>query len=162
MSLISFCLSCICIPTAESTQNREEDTKKKQEAKRHWQFRSNLVSIVKLFDSIKKRITTAHKAELRKTPFWFLINLILNNNVRGCEKYDKHIVQILDTYNSVEGKFKIESQYVSFTIEDISLIFGIPHGSKILDLKYAKKKESKFIARKFLNITRVSAPEIKE
>ena len=71
-------------------------------------------------------------------------------------------MQILDTYNSAEGKFKIGNQYMSFTTEDISLIFGIPHGSKTLDLKYAKKKESAFIARRFPNITRVSAPKIKE
>ena len=51
---------------------------------------------------------------------------------------------------------------MSFTSEDISLIFGIPHRSKTLDLKYAKKKEPEFIARRFSNITRVSAPKTKE
>ena len=51
---------------------------------------------------------------------------------------------------------------MSFTSEDISLIFGIPHGSKTLDFKYTKKKNTEFVARRFSNITRVSAPIIKE
>ena len=51
---------------------------------------------------------------------------------------------------------------MSFTANDISLIFGIPNGTRPLDLKYAKKKTSDFIARRFQGSPRVSGPQIKQ
>ena len=49
-----------------------------------------------------------------------------------------------------------------FTANDISLLFGIPNGTRPLDLKYAKKKTSDFIARRFQGNPRVLAPQIKQ
>ena len=69
---------------------------------------------------------------------------------------------ILDTYSIQRRQFRIGKSYVPFTANDISLIFGIPNGTRALDLKYAKRKTSEFISRRFLGSLRVSAPQIKQ
>ena len=137
---------------------------KKKKAATHYQFRSNLVSTVKLFDSIKQLITDMHKAELRKTPFWYLKDCMLEGTIteKMCRKYDKDIILILDTYSSQRSQFRIGKSYVLFTANDISLIFGIPNGTKPLDLKYAKRKSSDFISRRLQGSPKVSALQMKQ
>ena len=78
-----------------------------------------------------------------------------------CRQYDKDIMLILDTYSSQRRQFRIGKSYVPFTSNDISLIFGIPNGTKPLDLKYAKRETSDFISKRFQGSPRVSAPQIK-
>lgn len=79
-----------------------------------------------------------------------------------CRKYDKDIMLILDTYNNQRRQFRLGRSYVPFTENDISLIFGIPNGTRALDLKYSKRKTSEFICRRFNTDSSVSAPQIKQ
>ena len=137
--------------------------KKAEKTATHYQFKSNLVSTVTLFQSIKQLVTEEHKAELRKTPFWSLIECMLEGSIseQMFRKYDKDIMLILDTYNIQRRQFRIGESYVPFTANDMSLIFDIPNGTRALDLKYAKRKTSEFISRRFQGSPRVSAPQIK-
>ncbi|KAJ6419018.1 hypothetical protein OIU84_029176 [Salix udensis] len=87
------------------------------------------------------------KMELMKTPFWTLIDSILEGTIdkQTCRKSDLFVCQILQTYNKDEEVFRINDENIKIYAQDIKLIFGITDGNIQIDVnKYKAEKQDRF------------------
>ena len=93
-------------------------------------YRSNIGSIFKLLKTL--RLTNKHKAELRKTPFWAIIETLSLPDFKpaSCRCYNKIVAEIVRLYKRQNNSFKIGNEYVKLRKGDVRLIFGIEGGKK--------------------------------
>jgi hypothetical protein len=130
----------------------------------HPQFKSNFFAIVREFESAN--ITERLKNELIKTPFWTLIENILEGSIDKhlCRKNDLTTYQILQTFVKDEEVFRIKNKDVKIYAHDIKLILGIRDGNRQIDLNKHKaarmRNKTVFEIRSFLKVERLTKGEI--
>ncbi|GMP98619.1 hypothetical protein CsSME_00046438 [Camellia sinensis var. sinensis] len=97
-------------------------------------YRSNVAGIIKLVSSVKLR--EAHMNQLKRTPFWIMIEAIHVNKLNHNEfrKCNDLISKIIKTYDPRDNAFHIGGASVKFTSSDVRLIFGLQCGKRRLDL----------------------------
>ncbi|KAJ6413911.1 hypothetical protein OIU84_006669 [Salix udensis] len=128
------------------------------------QYKSNLFGIVKEFETAN--ITESLKMELMKTPFWTLLESILEGTIDKhiCRKSDLSICKILQTYNKDEEVFRIKGKDIKIYAEDIRLIFGIRDGNIQIDVNKHKtarmRNKTAFETRCFPKVERLTKREI--
>ncbi|KAJ6775313.1 40S RIBOSOMAL PROTEIN S10 [Salix purpurea] len=128
------------------------------------QYKSNLFGIAKEFETAN--ITDSLKMELMKTPFWTLIESMLEGTLDKhiCRKSDLSICKILQTYNKDEEVFRIKGKDIKIYAEDIRLIFGIRDGNIQIDVNKHKtarmRNKTAFETRCFPKVERLTKREI--
>ncbi|CAL5409358.1 unnamed protein product [Camellia sinensis] len=125
-------------------------------------FRSNVAGIVKLVREANLR--DAHLKQLRKTPFWIMIETIHMNNLNHNEfrKCDDLISKIIRSYNQRDNAFNIGGVSVKFGSSDIRLIFGLQCGKRRLDLSPGQRPVSDFIQRRCRDTSRLTLKLVKK
>lgn len=125
-------------------------------------YRSNINGVIKTVQEIN--LTTAHERQLRRTPFWAMINSIRKHNLspNAYKKCDETVFRILQTYNVADEKFYIGGEGVPLRRSDIQLVFGIQCGVDQLDLAHGSRPPSDFIQRRCNIVGRISCKKIKE
>ncbi|THG17200.1 hypothetical protein TEA_027018 [Camellia sinensis var. sinensis] len=76
-------------------------------------------------------------------------------------KSDDGVVAIIQCYNEKTKAFTVGKKNLTFTTNDITLIFGLEGGKGALSLRYSKKPKSTFLRRKFQKDTRLTGPVLK-
>ncbi|KAL7253051.1 hypothetical protein ACSBR1_007551 [Camellia fascicularis] len=125
------------------------------------QYRSNLSSIVSFFETLK--FNSNHLEELQKTPFWYLIQALTTGMMdpRKSRKSDDNVVAIIQRYNEKTKAFTVGKKSLTFTTNDMTLIFGLQGGKGAVLLKYSKKPNTAFLRRRFPKDTRLIGPVLK-
>ncbi|CAL5351050.1 unnamed protein product [Camellia sinensis] len=125
------------------------------------QFRSNLSSVVSFFQTLK--FNSKHLIELQKTPFWYLIQALTTGRMdpKKSRKSDDDVVAIIQCYNEKTKAFTVGKKNLTFTTNDMTLIFGLEGGKGAMSLRYSKKPKSAFLRRRFQKDTRLTGPVLK-
>ncbi|CAL5340200.1 unnamed protein product [Camellia sinensis] len=81
---------------------------------------------------------------------------------RKCRKSDDDVVAIIQRYNEKTKAFTIDKKNLTFTTNDITLIFGLEDGKGAMSLRYSKKPNTPFLRRRFPMETRLTGPVLKK
>ncbi|KAL7220888.1 hypothetical protein ACSBR2_013720 [Camellia fascicularis] len=124
-------------------------------------YRSNVAGIIKLVSSAK--LTEAHMNQLKRTPFWIMIEAIHVNKLNHNEfrKCDDLIAKIIRTYDPRENAFHIGGAMLKFASSDVRLIFGLQCGKRRLDLSSGQRPVSDFIQRRCRDTSRLTSKLVK-
>ncbi|GMP80209.1 hypothetical protein CsSME_00035396 [Camellia sinensis var. sinensis] len=124
-------------------------------------YRSNIAGIIKLVSSAKLR--EAHMNELKRTPFWIMIEAIHVNNLNHNEfrKCDDLISKIIRIYDPRDNAFHIGGACVQFDSSDVRLIFGLQCRKKRLDLSPGQRPVSDFIQRRCRDTSQLTSKLVK-
>ncbi|CAL5438179.1 unnamed protein product [Camellia sinensis] len=150
-------------PTSKDSSSREKKPVKLHRKRAHYsiQFRSNLSSVVSFFQTLK--FSSKHLLELQKTPFWYLIQALTTGRMdpKKSRKSDDDVVAIIQCYNEKTKAFTVGKKNLTFTRNDMTLIFGLEGGKGAMSLRYSKKPKSAFLRRRFQKDTRLTGPVLK-
>ncbi|CAL5383477.1 unnamed protein product [Camellia sinensis] len=150
-------------PTSKDSSSRGEKPVKLHRKRAHYsiQFRSNLSSVVSFFQTLK--FSSKHLLELQKTPFWYLIQALTTGRMdpKKSRKSDDDVVAIIQCYNEKTKAFTVGKKNLTFTTNDMTLIFGLEGGKGAMSLRYSKKPKSAFLRRRFQKDTRLTGPVLK-
>ncbi|KAL7235941.1 hypothetical protein ACSBR1_019258 [Camellia fascicularis] len=80
---------------------------------------------------------------------------------RKSRKSDDDIVAIIQRYNKKTKAFTVGKKNLTFTTNDMTLIFGLQGGKGGMSLRYSKKPKSVFLRRRFPKDTRLTGPILK-
>ncbi|CAL5345082.1 unnamed protein product [Camellia sinensis] len=74
--------------------------------------------------------TYASRNELQKTPFWYVIQALTIGRMdpRKSRKSDDDVVAIIQRYNEKSKAFTVGKKNLTFTTNDMTLIFGLQRG----------------------------------
>ncbi|CAL5359396.1 unnamed protein product [Camellia sinensis] len=150
-------------PTSKDSSSRAKKPVKLYRKRAHYsiQFRSNLSSVVSFFQTLK--FSSKHLLELQKTPFWYLIQALTTGRMdpKKSRKSDDDVVVIIQCYNEKTKAFTVGKKNLTFTTNDMTLIFGLEGGKGAMSLRYSKKPKSAFLRRRFQKDTRLTGPVLK-
>ena len=150
-------------PTSKDSSSRGKKPVKLHRKRAHYsiQFRSNLSSVVSFFQTLK--FSSKHLLELQKTPFWYLIQALTTGRMdpKKSRKSDDDVVAIIQCYNEKTKAFTVGKKNLTFTTNDMTLIFGLEGGKGAMSLRYSKKPKSAFLMRRFQKDTRLTGPVLK-
>ncbi|CAL5349800.1 unnamed protein product [Camellia sinensis] len=150
-------------PTSKDSGSRGKKPVKLHRKRAHYsiQFRSNLSSVVSFFQTLK--FSSKHLLELQKTPFWYLIQALTSGRMdpKKSRKSDDDVVAIIQCYNEKTKAFTVGKKNLTFTTNDMTLIFGLKGGKGAMSLRYSKKPKSAFLGRRFQKDTRLTGPVLK-
>ncbi|CAL5332958.1 unnamed protein product [Camellia sinensis] len=150
-------------PTSKDSSSRGKKPVKLHRKRAHYsiQFRSNLSSVVSFFQTLK--FSSKHLLELQKTPFWYLIQALTTGRMdpKKSRKSDDDVVAIIQCYNEKTKAFTVGKKNLTFTTNDMTLIFGLEGGKGAMSLRYSKKPKSAFLRRRFQKDTRLTGPVLK-
>ncbi|CAL5422084.1 unnamed protein product [Camellia sinensis] len=150
-------------PTSKDSSSRGKKPVKLHKKRAHYsiQFRSNLSSVVSFFQTLK--FSSKHLLELQKTPFWYLIQALTTGRMdpKKSRKSDDDVVAIIQCYNEKTKAFTVGKKNLTFTTNDMTLIFGLEGGKGAMSLRYSKKPKSAFLRRRFQKDTRLTGPVLK-
>ncbi|CAL5439343.1 unnamed protein product [Camellia sinensis] len=150
-------------PTSKDSSSRGKKPIKLHRKRAHYsiQFRSNLSSVVSFFQTLK--FSSKHLLELQKTPFWYLIQALTTGRMdpKKSRKSDDDVVAIIQCYNEKTKAFTVGKKNLTFTTNDMTLIFGLEGGKGAMSLRYSKKSKSAFLRRRFQKDTRLTGPVLK-
>ncbi|CAL5331434.1 unnamed protein product [Camellia sinensis] len=76
-------------------------------------------------------------------------------------KSDDDVVAIIQCYNEKTKAFTVGKKNLTFTTNDMTLIFGLEGGKGAMSLRYSKKPKSAFLRRRFQKDTRLTGPVLK-
>ncbi|XP_028070645.1 uncharacterized protein LOC114273079 [Camellia sinensis] len=76
-------------------------------------------------------------------------------------KSDDDVVAIIQCYNEKTKAFTVRKKNLTFTTNDMTLIFGLEGGKGAMSLRYSKKPKSAFLRRRFQKDTRLTGPVLK-
>ncbi|CAL5331187.1 unnamed protein product [Camellia sinensis] len=79
----------------------------------------------------------------------------------GPRKSDDDVVAIIQRYNEKTKTFTVGKKNLTFTTNDMTLIFGLQGGKEAMSLRYSKKPKSAFLRRRFLKDTRLTGLVLK-
>ncbi|KAH7855055.1 hypothetical protein Vadar_020702 [Vaccinium darrowii] len=124
-------------------------------------YPSNLWRVMKLMMELDLR--QCHKDVLKKTPFWHLFDAIIEARLapNQCRSNNKMIGKIIEAYDPKTRKFRLGGKCVGLTRDDISSIFGIRCGNKIVSLKYCSRDDVKMVSRRELDHKKLTTPDLK-
>ena len=77
------------------------------------------------------------------------------------KKSDDDVVSIIQRYNEKMKAFTVGKKNLTFTTNDMTLIFGLQGGKGAMSLRYSKKPKSAFLRRRFQKDTRLTGPVLK-
>ncbi|CAL5434355.1 unnamed protein product [Camellia sinensis] len=150
-------------PTSKDSSSRGKKLVKLHRKRAHYsiQFRSNLSSVVSFFQTLK--FSSKHLLELQKTPFWYLIQALTTGRMdpKKSRKSDDDVVAIIQCYNEKTKAFTVGKKNLTFTTNDMTLIFGLEGGKGAMSLRYSKKPKAAFLRRRFQKDTRLTGPVLK-
>ncbi|CAL5347900.1 unnamed protein product [Camellia sinensis] len=150
-------------PTSKDSSSRGKKPVKLHRKRAHYsiQFRSNLSSVVSFFQTLK--FSSKHLLELQKTPFWYLIQALTTGRMdpKKSRKSDDDVVAIIQCYNEKTKAFTVGKKNLTFTTNDMTLIFDLEGGKGAMSLRYSKKPKSAFLRRRFQKDTRLTGPVLK-
>ncbi|CAL5429234.1 unnamed protein product [Camellia sinensis] len=150
-------------PTSKDSSSRGKKPVKLHRKRAHYsiQFQSNLSSVVSFFQTLK--FSSKHLLELQKTPFWYLIQALTTGRMdpKKSRKSDDDVVAIIQCYNEKTKAFTVGKKNLTFTTNDMTLIFGLEGGKGAMSLRYSKKPKSAFLRRRFQKDTRLTGPVLK-
>ncbi|CAL5424354.1 unnamed protein product [Camellia sinensis] len=150
-------------PTSKDSSSRGKKPVKLHRKRAHYsiQFRSNLSSVVSFFQTLK--FNSKYLLELQKTPFWYLIQALTTGRMdpKKSRKSDDDVVAIIQCYNEKTKAFTVRKKNLTFTTNDMTLIFGLEGGKGAMSLRYSKKPKSAFLRRRFQKDTRLTGPVLK-
>ncbi|KAH7858290.1 hypothetical protein Vadar_022051 [Vaccinium darrowii] len=108
-------------------------------------------------------LRTCHKKVLKRTLFWGMFEAIIENQLSPtrCRKRGKMIIEIINTYDPVMGKFQVERESMELTCADMVSIFGISCGNQSVSLKYGCK-EVKLVARREISESMLTSTSLKQ
>ena len=126
-------------------------------------YRANIGTVFKLLRGLK--LTEKHKQQIRKTPFWAIIEALLSPSLfpSWCRCYNSIVMDIVKLYNKSKNAFQIGETYVKFRNIDVKLIFGIDCGKKPLISKQITRKSDLdygFYHRRCANVNRLDYPAL--
>ncbi|CAL5362306.1 unnamed protein product [Camellia sinensis] len=150
-------------PTSKDSSSRGKKPVKLYRKRAHYsiQYRSNLSSVVSFLQTLK--FSSKHLLELQKTPFWYLIQALTTGRMdpKKSRKSDDDVVAIIQCYNEKTKAFTVGKKNLTFTTNDMTLIFGLEGGKGAMSLRYSKKPKSAFLRRRFQKDTRLTGPVLK-
>ncbi|CAL5364580.1 unnamed protein product [Camellia sinensis] len=76
-------------------------------------------------------------------------------------KSDDDVVAIIQCYNEKTKAFIVGKKNLTFTTNDMTLIFGLEGGKRAMSLRHSKKPKSAFLRRRFRKDTRLTGPVLK-
>jgi hypothetical protein len=131
-------------------EGSDMDVEKKESEK--IQYKCNLKAFWKLVNKQRRLISEQTKTELKKTPFWNMMKLFLEDKMT-CEhvtKKDTEVTILLQHYNKELKAFQFGNRTEKITIEDVSRILGLPNeGEPFLFNKKEKRKDSRVLKKYF-------------
>ncbi|XP_058192099.1 DEK domain-containing chromatin-associated protein 4-like [Rhododendron vialii] len=137
---------------------KQEGKKEKQEnedvveiKKESCQYRSNLVSLVRLLK--RRKFTPLHVREIKKTPFANLLFAMTKPEINELfvKKSDEITLKLVKKYKG-EGHFDLGGKLVKISVKDLTLIFGIKSGPIKIHLQgNPRRPNSDFLDRVFKN-----------
>ncbi|CAL5402963.1 unnamed protein product [Camellia sinensis] len=150
-------------PTSKDSSSMGKKPVKLHRKRAHYsiQFRSNLSSVVSFFQTLK--FSSKHLLELQKTSFWYLIQALTTGRMdpKKSRKSDDDVVTIIQCYNEKTKAFTVRKKNLTFTTNDMTLIFGLEGGKGAMSLRYSKKPKSAFLRKRFQKDTRLTGPVLK-
>ncbi|CAL5425431.1 unnamed protein product [Camellia sinensis] len=81
---------------------------------------------------------------------------------RKCRKLDDDVVAIIQRYNEKTKAFTIGKKNLTFTTNDVTLIFGLEGGQGAMSLRYSKKSNTPFPKRRLPKETRLTGLVLKK
>ncbi|GMQ05627.1 hypothetical protein CsSME_00050580 [Camellia sinensis var. sinensis] len=72
------------------------------------------------------------------------------------------VVAVIQRYNEKNKAFTIGKKNLTFSINDMTLIFALEGGKGTMSLKYTKKPNTPFLRRRFPKATRITGPVLKQ
>ncbi|CAL5353985.1 unnamed protein product [Camellia sinensis] len=81
---------------------------------------------------------------------------------RKCRKLDDDVVAIIQRYNEKTKAFTIGKKNLTFTTNDVTLIFGLEGGQGAMSLRYSKKSNTPFLKRRLPKETRLTGLVLKK
>ncbi|KAG5532087.1 hypothetical protein RHGRI_026635 [Rhododendron griersonianum] len=138
----------------EGKKEKQENEEVVEIKKESCQYRSNLVSLVRLLK--RRKFTPLQVREIKKTPFANLLFAMTNPKINELfvRKSDEITLKLVEKYKG-EGYFDLGGKLVKISVKDLTLIFGIKSGptkihlqgnpsrpiSDFLDRVFKKEKE---------------------
>ncbi|KAG5565945.1 hypothetical protein RHGRI_001763 [Rhododendron griersonianum] len=124
--------------------------------------RSNLQSVIKLLKDTE--LSPQHVASLKKTPFWLLIQAIVDEKLVSdrCRKFDGVVVKVIKSYQEGTRSFRLGDKNVELTRDDVKLIFGISCGDENMVDRNMKKEETELAQRLQIKEARLSTTTIRQ
>ncbi|KAL7204653.1 hypothetical protein ACSBR2_017686 [Camellia fascicularis] len=145
-------------PTSKDSSSKGKKPVKLHRKRAHYsiQFRSNVSSVVSFFQTHK--FNSKQLVELQKTPFWYLIQALTTGRMdpKKSRKSDNDVVAIIQRCNEKTKAFTVGKKNLTFTTNDLTLIFGLEGGKVAMSLRYSKKLKSTFLRRRFQKDTRLT------
>ncbi|KAH7860419.1 hypothetical protein Vadar_013190 [Vaccinium darrowii] len=110
------------------------------------QYRSNLVSLVKLVRGIE--FSKLQKEEIRKSPFGNLLLCVIEKMMDESyvKKSDFETLKLVSRYQGHGGRFKLGNKTVKITEKEMTLIFGLQSDPNRIRLSPKPKKPNKKFA----------------
>ncbi|GMP46389.1 hypothetical protein CsSME_00014573 [Camellia sinensis var. sinensis] len=90
--------------------------------------------------------------------FWKKDDVVL----KKFKKVDNDVMDVLKSYDFHAKGFTLGGKTCDIRDGDVTLIFEIKLGMKIVDVSYGKKQESAFVQRRFRNMSRISVKSLRE
>ncbi|KAG5537073.1 hypothetical protein RHGRI_024499 [Rhododendron griersonianum] len=115
-------------------EKKKEEVKIMKKEVEKFQYRSSMVSFVKLLKNIK--FTEIQKKEIKKSPFSSLILAIADAQWDDAyfKKSDHDALKLVEQYEGQRGRFKLGAKLVKITAREFGLIFGIKSGPIRIEL----------------------------
>ncbi|KAH7841954.1 hypothetical protein Vadar_034698 [Vaccinium darrowii] len=73
-----------------------------------------------------------------------------------CRKRDKMIIEVINTYDPITGKFQLGRESMELTCADMISIFGMSCGNESVSHKYGCKEKVKLVARREISESRLT------
>ncbi|KAH7842599.1 hypothetical protein Vadar_007132 [Vaccinium darrowii] len=100
------------------------------------------------------------------TPFWSIFEAIIDNKVSPsqCRKSDKMIIEIVETFDLDEDKFRVgkRGQLLDITRADMVSFFGIQCGEEFVSLQYGCKEAVRFVMRRGIVDKRLTTTSLRQ
>ncbi|XP_058217231.1 uncharacterized protein LOC131328283 [Rhododendron vialii] len=134
-------------------QERKKEKKENEDVveikKESCQYRSNLVSLVRLLK--RRKFTPLQVREIKKTPFANLLFAMTKPEINELfvKKSDEITLKLVEKYKG-EGYFDLGGKLVKISVKDLTLIFGIKSGPIKIHLQgNPRRPNSDFLDRVF-------------
>lgn len=116
------------------------------------QYKCNLKAFCSLVNKERQYITLETREELKKTPFWKVIQLFVEDKLTfdHITKKDTELTIMLQLYNKQLKAFQFGQRIEKITVDDVSRILGLPKdGKKFVFNKNEKRRDCNVLRQNF-------------
>ncbi|KAG5539927.1 hypothetical protein RHGRI_020224 [Rhododendron griersonianum] len=123
----------------EGKKEKQENEEVVEIKKESCQYRSNLVSLVRLLK--RRKFTPLQVREIKKTPFANLLFAMTKPEINELfvRKSDEITLKLVEKYKG-EGYFDLGGKLVKISVKDLTLIFGIKSGPTKIHLQGSPRR----------------------